>query len=54
MHDHIVGPYWGNVVIIGLAGSITTACFLAMLRMLFFPGESDPKHPKHQILSDAS
>lgn len=54
MHDHMMGPIWGNAVIIALAGAITMACFLAMLRMLFSPGESDRQHPKYQILSDAS
>jgi hypothetical protein len=52
MHDHMMGPFWGNLIIVGIAGSITLACFLAMIRMLIRPGESDRTHPKHQILHD--
>jgi hypothetical protein len=52
MHDHLSGPFWGNVIIISLAGAITVACFVAMLRMLFHPGETDPRHPKYDIFRD--
>jgi hypothetical protein len=52
MHQHMMGPFWGNVAIIAVAGAITLACFAAMLRMLFRPGESDPKHPKRMIFGD--
>ncbi len=54
MDHHLMGPFWGNVMIIGLAGSITVACFIAMLRMLFSPGETDRHHPKYNILRDDS
>ena len=52
MHDHLVGPTWGNVVIIALAGALSLACIVAMLRMLIRPGESDPEHPKYRILRE--
>jgi hypothetical protein len=47
---HLIGPFWGNVIIIGLAGAITVACFVAMFRMLWRPGETDPSHPKYAVL----
>ena len=50
MHHHLIGPYWGNVIIIGIAGAITVACFVAMFRMLRYPGETDPHHPKYMVL----
>jgi hypothetical protein len=52
MHDHLSGPYWGNVIIIALAGAITLACFVAMLWMVIRPGEKDAAHPKHRILQE--
>jgi hypothetical protein len=52
MHQHMMGPFWGNVAIIAAAGAITLACFAAMFRMLFRPGESDLKHPKRMIFGD--
>jgi len=52
MHDHLSGPFWGNVIIIALAGAVTIACFAAMLRMLLHPGESDRGHPKYDIFRD--
>ena len=52
MDHHLSGPFWGNFIIIGLAGAITLACFAAMVWMLFRPGENDPNHPKYCILSD--
>jgi hypothetical protein len=54
MDHHLPGPLWGHLVIVGFAGAITLACFVLMIRMLFRPGESDPTHPKHEILSDDS
>lgn len=50
MHHHLIGPYWGNVTIIGIAGAITIACFVAMYWMLRYPGETDPRHPKYTVL----
>ena len=38
------------MIIVALAGAITVACFVAMFRMLFRPGEDDPSHPKYDIL----
>ena len=52
MEHHLSGPLLGNLIIIGLAGAITLACFAAMVWMLFRPGENDPSHPKYRILSD--
>lgn len=50
MEHHLIGPFWGNVVIIALAGGITLGCILAALRMLIRPQEQDPRHPKYLIL----
>jgi hypothetical protein len=50
VHHHLIGPYWGNVIIIGIAASITAACFAAMFGMLWRPGETDPHHPKYVVL----
>jgi uncharacterized membrane protein YedE/YeeE len=50
VHHHLIGPYWGNVIIIGVAGAITLACFVAMFWMLRYPGETDPHHPKYLVL----
>lgn len=50
MHHELIGPHWGNAFILGVAGVITIACFLAMFRMLQHPGESDPQHPKYSVL----
>ena len=52
MHDHLIGPLWGNVMIVAVAGAVTLACFVAMFRMLFRPGETDPHHPKYDVLHD--
>ncbi|MEO8250523.1 MAG: hypothetical protein ABI589_14265 [Burkholderiales bacterium] len=52
MAHHLSGPPWGSLIIIGLAGIITLACFAAMFWMLVRPGESDPKHPKYDILNE--
>lgn len=52
MHDHLTGPFWGNLVTIALAGGVTAACFIAVLRMLIRPGESDPQHPKYMVLDE--
>ena len=52
MEHHLSGPLWGNIIIIGLGGIITLACFAAMFWMLFRPGETDRSHPKHDVLND--
>jgi hypothetical protein len=52
MQQHMMGPFWGNVAIIAVAGAITLACVVAMFRMLLCPGERDPRHPKHMILGN--
>ena len=52
MHHHLSGPFWGNVIIIVLAGAIALACFVAMFRMLIYPGETDRRHLKYDILRD--
>ena len=50
MHHHLIGPLWGNAVIIAVAGAITLACFVAMFWMLLRPGETDAAHPKYLVL----
>ena len=52
MDHHLIGPLWGNVVIIAVAGTITLACFVAMFWMLLYPGETARDHPKNDILRD--
>ncbi len=52
MAHHMTGPLWGNLIIIGVGGLITLACFAAMFWMILRPGERDPKHPKYDILND--
>jgi hypothetical protein len=52
VHHHLIGPFWGNIIIIGITGAITVACFVAMCRMLLRPGEVDPDHPKYLVLRD--
>jgi hypothetical protein len=52
MHDHLIGPLWGNIMIIAIAGVITLACFVAMLWMLLRPGETNRHHAKYVILRD--
>jgi hypothetical protein len=52
VHDHLIGPLWGNVVIMALAGAITAACFAAAFWMLIRPGETDRRHAKYAILRD--
>ena len=52
MHDHLIGPVLGVVIIVALAGTVTLVCFVAMFRMLFRPGETDPHHPKYEVLRD--
>lgn len=51
MHEHIMGPFWGVVAVVGIGGAVTVACFVAMFWMLFRPGEDDLNHVKRQILS---
>ncbi len=50
MQHHLIGPYWGNLIITGIAGAITAGCFVAMFWMLLRPGETDPSHPKYTVL----
>jgi hypothetical protein len=50
MEHHMMGPLWGNVVIITLAGIVTLGCVIAAFRMLIHPGEGDPRHPKYSVL----
>lgn len=50
MHHHLIGPLWGNIIVIGVAGVITVACFVAMFWMLLRPGEKSREHPKYSIL----
>jgi hypothetical protein len=48
----MIGPWWGNLIIMAVAGAITVACFAAMFRMLLRPGETDRRHAKYRILRD--
>ena len=50
MHHAFLGPFWGNVAIIAIAGAITIGCFVAMFWMIFRPGEKDPHHATYEIL----
>jgi hypothetical protein len=50
MHQHLIGPLWGNIIIIAAAGVITVACFVAMFWMLIRPCETDRNHVKYTIL----
>jgi hypothetical protein len=52
MSHHLIGPLWGNIIIIVVAGIITAGCFVAMFWMLVRPGENDRKHSKYSILRD--
>jgi uncharacterized membrane protein len=52
MEHHMIGPFWGNVIIISIAGLITLGCFVAMFWMLLRPGEKDRDHPKYRVLRD--
>jgi hypothetical protein len=52
MQHHLIGPLWGNIIIIAVAGVITVACFVAMLWMLIRPGETDRNHSKYAVLRD--
>jgi hypothetical protein len=54
MQQHLLGPLWASIALLGVTGAITVACFVAMFRMLYRPGEADPRHPKHQILREDS
>ena len=54
MHHDLIGPLWGNLIIIAVAGVITVICFVLMFWMLFHPGETDRHHPKRDILRDDS
>jgi hypothetical protein len=52
MHEHLIGPLWGNIIVIAVAVVVTAACFAAMLWMLLRPGENDRRHAKYAILRD--
>ncbi len=52
MEHQLIGPLWGNVAIIIVAGAITVACIVAMIWMLIHPGETDRRHSKYSILRD--
>ncbi|HVX36822.1 MAG TPA: hypothetical protein VHC71_11460 [Hyphomicrobium sp.] len=52
MEHHMAGPLLGNLMIIAASGAITIGCFVAMFKMLLWPGETSRQHPKYDILRD--
>lgn len=48
----MAGPLLGNLIIIAVSGAITIGCFVAMFKMLLWPGETSHQHPKYDILRD--
>ena len=50
MEHAMTGPLLGHIVVAALAGVVTLVCIVAALKMLFRPGEKDPKHPKYLVL----
>lgn len=52
MEHQMAGPLLGNLIIIAMSGAITVGSFVAMFWMLLWPGETDRRHPKHDILRD--
>lgn len=54
MHDHFIGSFWGNVIVIAVAGIIALACIVGMLWMIVRPGETDRKHAKYSIFDEGS
>jgi len=52
MEHQLIGPLWGNLIIIAVAALITVACFAAMFWMLIRPGEVDRNHAKYAVLRD--
>lgn len=52
MEHHMAGPLLGNLMIIAVSGAITIGCFVAMFKMLLWPGETNRRHPKYNILRD--
>ncbi|HEU0276668.1 MAG TPA: hypothetical protein VFQ95_02425 [Rhodanobacteraceae bacterium] len=50
MHNMLMGPTWGIVAIAIVVGAVTLACFVLMFKYLARPGETDPHHPKYDIL----
>ena len=52
MMDHqLTGSLLGHVVITVIAAMVTLLCFLAMFKLLFRPGEKDPRHPKCRVFA---
>lgn len=50
MHNMLMGPTWGIILVATVTGIVTLGCFIAMFRYLTHPGERDPRHPKYDIL----
>jgi hypothetical protein len=50
-HHGLIGPVLGNLLVVALAGSVALACIALALRMVIWPGEQNPEHPKYRILS---
>ncbi len=50
MHNMLMGPTWGIILVATVTGIVTLGCFIAMFKFLTHPGERDPNHPKYSIL----
>ncbi len=42
----------GNLLIVGVLGLGTVACFIAAIVMLIRPGEQNEDHPKYLVMHD--
>lgn len=53
MMMQVFAAHWlGNMVIVGVFGLGTIACFAVAIYMLIRPGEKNGDHPKYSILRD--
>ncbi len=49
--DHsLTGSLFDHLVAATIAGAVTLVCIGAALKMLFRPGEKDPRHPKYLVM----
>ncbi|HEX7387648.1 MAG TPA: hypothetical protein VF285_10305 [Castellaniella sp.] len=53
MMMEVWAAHWvGNLLLLGVFGVGTVACFIVAIRMLIHPGERAHDHPKYLILHD--